>query len=100
MRPRPSHFRQKYVPAMPDLAVEILSPTDTLSEVRRKARIYLANGTSLVWIILPDEKSAEVCRADDDGDMTIEFVGRDGKLSGEAILPGFTLGIERLFEIV
>ncbi len=96
----PQPFPAKYVPAMPDLAVEILSPTDTIREVRRKARINLANGTSLVWIILPDEKSAEVCRADDDGDMTIEVVGRDGTLSGEAILPGFALELKRLFEFV
>ena len=93
----PQPLPKKYVPAMPDLAIEIMSPTDTLSEVRRKAAVYLANGTSLVWIVLPAKQGVEVCRASDSGGLDIEFVDREGSLSGEGILPGFELKLKRLF---
>ena len=93
----PQPFPKKFVPAMPDLAVEILSPTDTLRAVRRKAEVYLAHGASLVWIVLPEEKGVDVCRAGDGAGLNIEFVGRDGKLSGEDILPGFELELKSLF---
>ena len=93
--PRP--FPKKYVPLMPDLAVEIKSPTDSLPEVRRKAAVYLANGAALVWIVLPAEKGVDVCRASADTGLNIEFVGRDGSLSGETVLPGFNLALSLLF---
>ena len=87
----------KFIPLMPDLAVEIASPTESLLQVRRKARIYLDNGTSLVWIVLPAEKGVDVCRAAAGSRLDIEFVGADGKLFGEEILPGFELDLARLF---
>ncbi len=93
----PQPFPKKFVPAMPDLAVEIKSPTDSLQEVRRKAAVYLANGTTLVWIVLPAEKGVDVCRASADSGLNIEFVGRDGNLSGEGVLPGFKLELKLLF---
>ena len=93
----PQPFPKKFVPAMPDLAVEILSPNDTLSEARRKAQVYLAKGTSLVWIVSPAELGVHVCRAGEDAELSIEFVGRNGSLSGENALPGFTLDLKTLF---
>ena len=93
----PQPFPKKYVPAMPDLAVEIKSPTDSLQEVRRKAAVYLANGTALVWIVRPDEAGVEICRASEVSGLNIEFVGRDGSLSGDGVLPGFNLELKLLF---
>lgn len=93
----PQPFPKKFVPNMPDLAVEILSPTDSLAEARRKAAIYLVNGASLVWIVLPAEKGVDVCRASESAGLNIEFVGPGGSLSGEAVLPGFELELDLLF---
>ncbi len=93
----PQPFPKRFVPAMPDLAVEIVSPTDSLAEVRRKAAVYLANGTRLVWIVLPAEKGVDVCRASEGAGLNIEFVALEGSLSGEAILPGFELELKLLF---
>ncbi len=98
-----SHARLSHQPEdgflsiMPDLAVEIASPSDSLSQLRRKAQIYLDNGSSLVWIVLPAETGVDVCRAAAGARLDIEFVGADGKLSGEEILPGFELEITKLF---
>ena len=93
----PHPFWGKYIPVMPDLAIEILSPTDTLQQVRRKAALYLKHGTQLVWIVLPTEKGVDVCRSVDGARLNIEFVGQEGRLSGEQVLPGFELKLERLF---
>ena len=93
----PHPFWGKYIPVMPDLAIEILSPTDTLRQVRRKAALYLQHGTQLVWIVLPTEKGVDVCRSVDGARLNIEFVGQEGRLSGEKVLPGFELELERLF---
>ena len=87
----------KYIPVMPDLAIEILSPTDTLRKARRKAALYLRHGTQLVWIVLPAEKGVDVCRAADGPRLNIEFVGQESSLSGEQVLPGFELKLELLF---
>ncbi|MCY3916134.1 MAG: Uma2 family endonuclease [Chloroflexi bacterium] len=88
---------KRWVPVMPDIAVEVKSPTNTLPELRRKAAIYLQHGTQLVWIIMPEQRSAEVHRLGADGAVKRELVGADGSLSGESVLPGFSLEIARLF---
>ena len=95
----PHPFWGKYIPVMPDLAIEILSPTDTLRQARRKAALYLRHGTQLVWIVLPAEKGVDVCRAADGPRLNIEFVGQESSLSGEQVLPGFELKLELLFPI-
>ena len=82
---------------MPDLAVEIKSPNDTLAELRRKAAIYLRNGTQLVWIVTPNSKRVQVCRLDEDDEIQSDVVAEDGALSGETVLPGFELPLTKLF---
>lgn len=86
-----------FISVMPDLAVEIASPNDSLAQLRRKARIYLDNGSRLVWIVLPSQSGVDVCRSASGARLNIEFVGADGALSGEDALPGFELELSRLF---
>ena len=86
-----------FVPVMPDLAVEIVSPSNTMPQIRRKAGIYLRHGAQLVWIVIPDRRGVEVCTLDEDGEMRVEFIGVGGSLSGEDVLPGFRLQLARLF---
>ena len=88
---------QEMAPLMPDLAVEIKSPSNTIAELHRKAAIYLRHGAQLVWIVMPDAQSVEVCRLGADGEIHSEIIGRHGSLSGEDVLPGFTLPLAKLF---
>ena len=88
---------QRWVPLMPDLAVEIKSPSNTLAELRRKAAIYLNHGSQLVWIILPASRSAEVHRLNAPGEIHIDAIEPDGALCGEGVLPGFELPLAKLF---
>ena len=86
-----------WVPRMPDLAVEVKSPNDSYTQIRRKALLYLERGTAIVWLVYPERRQVEVCALDADGEMTREVIGADGELSGAEVLPGFTLPLSRLF---
>ena len=86
-----------YAPYMPDLAVEIISPSQTLAQVRRKAQVYLRRGSTLVWLLDPLEQYAEVWRKGSDDKPATEFLARGDSLTGETVLPGFELDLQRLF---
>ncbi len=78
----------------PDLAVEILSPSNTIEEIHEKIVEYFANDTRLVWVIHPDEKYVLVYHATEpDG-----FLRPQNVLDGEAIVPGFSVSVAELFE--
>ena len=96
----PQPFPARSVPVMPDLAVEVLSPSNTLPELRRKADVYLRYGTVLVWLVNPDDKTVEVWRVEDDENTTSETVGPGGAIDGEPVLPGFNLELDALFSQV
>ena len=83
-----------YVPYMPDLAVEIISPSQSWAETRRKADRYLRHGTTLVWLIDPGSETAEVWQRDSE---QREVIDSDDELSGGAILPGFSLPLRKIF---
>lgn len=77
----------------PDLAVEVLSPSNTRGEVERKVREYLAAGARLVWVVDPASRSVTAYRT---GEAS-RRVGPDDSLDGSDILPGFTLPVSRIF---
>ena len=87
----------RFAPLMPDLAVEIISPSQTLAQARRKARVYLRHGAAMVWLVDPSQKNAEVWTLGTDDAPQSENVNLEGDLSGGAVLPGFTLPLRRLF---
>ena len=94
----PQPFPTRFVPVMPDLAVEVVSPSNTLPELRRKAEVYLRHGTTMVWLVNPAGKTAEVWRMVE-GQATSEILGAGSALDGEPILPGFSLALDALFAL-
>ena len=94
----PNPFPKRFVPVMPDLAVEILSPTDTIGKAREKAEIYLNSGTKLVWIVQPETLSVETLSLTEGSGIRREVYGPDAALSGEDVLPGFSLEVRLIFE--
>ena len=96
---RATKLPRRYFHGAPDLAVEVVSPTDDAKETLRKAAKYIAYGTRLVWIVYPKYKSVDICRPATDGDMVIQEIGIDGVLDGGDVVPGFTLAIKDIFNI-
>jgi Uma2 family endonuclease len=82
------------VDGIPTLAVEILSPNDTLEDVNDKIDAMLAAGVLLVWIIDPRRRTVTVHRPGAEPEL---FNVRQ-ELSGEPHLPGFRVPVARLFE--
>jgi Uma2 family endonuclease len=78
----------------PDLAVEILSPNNTVEELHEKIVEYFENDTRLVWVIHPDEKYVLVYHAIEPD----SFLRPQDKLDGEVIVPGFSMAVAELFE--
>ena len=93
----PMPLPQSFAGFMPDLAVEIASPSNSIAELRRKAEVYLENGTRLVWIVIPDKAGVETLNVSADGKVDSEFIDITGTLSGEDVLPGFELPLRTLF---
>ena len=77
----------------PDLAVEVLSPTNTRREMERKRAEYFAAGTRLVWQIDPESRRAEVYTSVTD----CLPIDNDGSLDGGDVLPGFAISLRELF---
>ena len=78
----------------PDLAVEIVSPSDAFRRVFEKAFAYLEAGTQLVWVIEPGSKTVIVCRSETD----IKTLTREDTLTGEDVVEGFSCQVAQLFE--
>lgn len=77
----------RFAPLCPDFVVELRSPSDPLAEVRSKMREYLDQGAQLGWLIDPHRIAVEVYRPG----REVEVREGPANLSGEDVLPGFTL---------
>ncbi|MEM8642373.1 MAG: Uma2 family endonuclease [Cyanobacteria bacterium P01_G01_bin.54] len=85
--------QEGFIPLCPDFAVELRSKTDTLKDLRAKMVEYLDNGTQLGWLIDPKNKRVEIYRPAQD----VAVLENSSTLSGEAVLPGFTLNLKRVW---
>lgn len=83
-----------FLAVAPELAIEVLSPSNSASETQRKAFEYLDAGARLVWVADPDARTVTVYRARDDIRVLI-----DGEvLDGSAALDGLEVAVGELFE--
>ncbi len=78
---------------IPNLAVEILSPGNTPSEMARKRQDYFDAGVELVWFVDADSKIVQVYTSADDCVTLTE----DDQLDGAQLLPGFSVSIRQWF---
>ncbi|HTL58818.1 MAG TPA: Uma2 family endonuclease [Candidatus Limnocylindrales bacterium] len=85
---------RKFFPRAPDLAVEVLSPNNTRTEINARLKDFFSSGTKIAWIINPTTKSVEVCHSPD---KKIPL-DSEGSLDGEHLLPGFRYPIAALFK--
>jgi Uma2 family endonuclease len=78
----------------PDLAVEVISPSEGDEAVHAKLLEYLRAGTGVVWVVRPLARTVEVCRSLSD----IRVMTEGDTLDGEGLLPGFRLPVREVFE--
>jgi Uma2 family endonuclease len=84
----------KFWPGAPDLAVETISPSDTVFEVDEKVDEWLGAGAEAVWVLNPRQKSVRIHRAD----RTVQILSATDVLDGEQLVPGFRIAVSEIFE--
>jgi Uma2 family endonuclease len=86
-------YRGNPLPAVPDLAVEVASPTDLFDELFTKAREYLRSGVRLVWIVCPLDKT--ILAMGPNG--AARYYTENETLDGGEVLPGFAITVGSIF---
>jgi Uma2 family endonuclease len=94
--PEAARLRQGSAPVVPDLAVEVVSPSDRAADVERKVRQYLAAGAVRVWVVYPSDRTVTVFRPSGDGHR---YNKGDTLFSDEAgfDVDGFVLPLSEVF---
>lgn len=85
--------RRRFAPICPDFVVELRSPSDDLDEIQAKMREYVENGLQLGWLIDPETQQVEIYRPN----PLVEVLHKPETLSGEDVLPGFTLVLQEMW---
>lgn len=80
----------------PDLAVEVVSPSDSPQRILDKVGEYLEAGVRLVWVIDPENRRAVIHRAL----SSVRQISAEDDLDGEDVLPGFRCRLSELLERV
>ena len=84
---------KKFFDGAPDLAIEILSPSDTIEKLHEKIVDYFENGARLIWVVNPEEQFVLVYHSP----QPDQLLRSSDSLSGEQVVPGFTLPVSELF---
>ena len=86
--------REGFFDGAPDLAVEVMSPEDTVEEVEAKVLEYLRSGTRLVWVAHPRTQTITAYRSLD----KVRVLTTNDTLDGDDVLPGFAVPVRDIFE--
>jgi Uma2 family endonuclease len=84
---------EAFWPGAPDLAVEVLSPADTVAEVDDKVKAWLTAGALMVWVVNPKWESVTVYRSA----TNITTLTKNDQLEGQDVVPGFACRVEDIF---
>ncbi len=85
---------RRFFTGAPDLAIEILSPNNSRTEIEARLKDFFSSGAKLVWIIDPTAEMVEICHSL----QNRKLIGHGGQIDGEALLPGFAYPIADLFK--
>lgn len=84
---------KKFFDGAPDLAVEVLSPSDTIDKLHEKIVEYFDNGAKLIWVLNPEEQTVLVYHTPQPDTL----LRAGDALDGEAVVEGFSMPVSELF---
>jgi Uma2 family endonuclease len=90
----PPTKRPRFIPLCPDFVVELRSSTDRLPPIKNKMKEYMANGAQLGWLLDPRHRRVYIYRPS----LPEERLDNPATLSGDPLLPGFVLDVQRVFD--
>jgi len=79
---------------VPDLAIEVVSPSNSASTILRKVHDYFKAGVARVWVVYPEQAEVYIYSTP----QQVQVVGIGQELDGGDLLPGFRLPVAVLFE--
>lgn len=82
-----------FIDGAPDLAVEVISPTEKTSDILEKIGEYFASGAQEVWLLFPERKQVHRYTAN----LEVQVLNENDILKGEPIVPGFEARVGDLF---
>ena len=83
-----------FIRIAPDLAVEVLSPDESASDLEEKLDDYRTAGTPLIWVIDPERRTVMIVSAD----APVRWLRADETLAAGDVIPGFSCKVTELFE--
>lgn len=86
--------KRKFVPLSPDFVIEVLSPSDNLSETRAKMREWVDQGVALAWLIIPDDRLVEIYRPG----QAVETLSDAHEVLSEGVVDGFVLVLDPIWK--
>ncbi|MDZ4771312.1 MAG: Uma2 family endonuclease [Chloroflexota bacterium] len=86
--------RKGFIPLAPDLAFEVISPSDTAQEVAEKVQVYLAHGV-IVCVVYPESETMYVYEPDN----RLTLLTRADSLTLPDLLPGFSMALADIFPV-
>ncbi|MFQ5638899.1 MAG: Uma2 family endonuclease [bacterium] len=84
----------QFLSIAPDLAVEVVSPGDLWTKIEKKIKDFLHAGVRLIWVINRSNKTIHVYH----GFSDVRVLTESDHLTGEDVLPGFSIPVKRIFE--
>ena len=97
-KPRLALPQSGFVSGSPDIAVEVVSPSNTAAEMQRKVSQYIEAGSRRVWLVYPPTPTSPgwvaIHRPDS---ATVTYTGGD-TITDEDLLPGFSLPLAEIFD--
>lgn len=84
---------EAFWPGAPDLAVEVISPSERKGDVEEKIEEWLAAGCAVVWIVDPKSQSVMIYRSLSD----VQTKTKGETLVGDPVVPGFVCQVDDLF---
>jgi Uma2 family endonuclease len=88
---RLSKLPQKHFEIAPDLAVEVISPSNLPGGIANKVETYVRYGTRLVWLVYPEERVVRIYRPAGDGSLNVRKLTEVEILDGGEVLPEFSV---------
>jgi Uma2 family endonuclease len=96
---RVPNLEAKVFEGAPDIAVEVISPSESRPAILRKTRLYLEHGGQSVWAVYPEERMIEVYSLNASGQLAVLVLLDDQEiLEGGPSLPGFRLSLGQIFK--
>lgn len=86
---------ETYQPICPDFVIEVRSGSDTVASQQRKMAAWIAGGTELGWLVVPERESVYIYHADG----TVDLAERPQELSAEPVCQGLTISFENVWDL-